>query len=146
MYEVFVVNEDDDSSYELPLDINVALDLAEDLFRRNGIRMGSIEKIRAIAFYKNKVIGAASLGQHYDSTYECRSYTFSVVVDDQWRRRGIAKNLIKTVMKEASEDPDPHLFGVWVVNPHMIPLLESLGFEGDGEWSQNNPHMHKYQS
>jgi ribosomal protein S18 acetylase RimI-like enzyme len=135
---------DEDAVEDLGLDFWGAVDDAERVFRDAAIHTSSIESMRFAAVCGGEVVGAATLGSMEDD--EGRAFTFSVAVADGWRRRGLARQLVAAVM-EAAEDEDEAYgghgwFRVWVVNPYMAYLLESLGFETEGsEWTEYSPHM-----
>jgi GNAT superfamily N-acetyltransferase len=125
---------DDDSDF---------LEQGRDLFEEQGIRISRSEDVCAVAVYRGDVVGAVTLGKSFEE--DGYVYTFSAAVDDLWKRKGISRELIKIAINMANEDPFPHYFRVWVVNPHMAALLETLGFDTEGrEWSQDSPHMYKY--
>ncbi len=43
----------------------------------------------------------------------------------------------------AAYPSDDFLLEAWVVNPHIVTLLQGLGFEEDGEWTPDNPFMRR---
>ncbi len=121
--------------------------IAEDLFRDIGIRFSSVEEMAFAAIVGDQVVGAATLGRNREE--EGWVFTFSVVVDEDWRRRGIAKKLVEAVMTKAAEDAEALEEGaeyrVWVVNEHMAHLLSNLGFdEAHGGWRPEDPHMTRH--
>lgn len=119
------------------------LDQGRSLFEEQGIRVSRSEDVCAVAVHRGDVVGAVTLGK--SSEDEGYVYTFSAAVDDRWQRKGISRELIKIAIELANEDPFPHYFRVWVVNPHMVGLLETLGFDTEGRgWSQDSPHMYRY--
>lgn len=121
-----------------------------DLFTECGIRFNSTSDVVAVVVCRNEVVGAVSLGYSKDEYEGTRYMTFSfdVVVDENWRRKQIARELVQTVIDEARDLAEAHglpgKFRVWVVNENVVPLLESFGFETEsGGWSENRPHMHR---
>lgn len=148
---IVVIGEegDEDALDALGLDLWDAADDADALFDEMKIRPSSIEELRLGAVCNGDVVGAATLGVSFDDTGPL--YTFSVVVSPQWRRRGLARQLIEDVIELAAEDAEARgeglQFRVWVVNPHMAQLLEEhFEFEPDdgSEWSMDTPHMHRW--
>ncbi|RLB42427.1 MAG: hypothetical protein DRH30_04855 [Deltaproteobacteria bacterium] len=135
---------DEDVLDELGIDLWATTDRADMLFDRAEIRFSSYEEVRYGAVYGEDVVGAATLGMNRDGNGGCE-FTFSVVVDDEWQRQGIARYLVNTVMADASGEAlscEYAMFRVWVVDPRMALLLEDLGFESDGiEWTLDSPHM-----
>jgi len=122
------------------------VELAEqglDLFKEQGINLSRSEGICAVAEFRGEVVGAVTLGKSNEGGGFV--YTFSCAVDDAWKRRGIARALVKIAVEVADENPMPHSFRVWVVNPYMVGLLEGMGFEEEhGGWSMDRPHMYKW--
>lgn len=143
MLQIIPVFEDYDYEEfdELGIDGSMAMNEAEKLFSQQGISISRIEELAFIAICGNEIVGASTLGSYPDSSIEQATYTFSVAVVPEWRRRGLARKLVQESISRAMEDERGTNFRVWVVNPHMIPLLESLGFSTEGEWSQDNPFM-----
>jgi GNAT superfamily N-acetyltransferase len=140
---------DEDLLDELGLDLWEAADDADALFRQMHIRPSSIEELKLAAVCDGEVVGAATLGVEQDDVGPL--YTFSVVVDPDWRRKGLARALIEDVIELAAEDAEARgeglAFRVWVVNPHMAKLLEEhFDFEpyDTTEWSLDTPHMQRW--
>ena len=130
-------------------------DPTDMLFVQGGIRLASYEQpiFACIDPRTEQVYGAAVGGLAPGMPGEPLEYRFSLAVDPQARRRGIARALLRAIKEmydseawtwaEAHGAPGVELVG-WVVNPHMVSLLESEGFEADGTWSPENPYM-RYQ-
>lgn len=124
---------------------------AEDLFRDAGIRIAPYEEPLLACVRGDEVLGVAvgGLTAPYEDSMEFR---FSVVVAPSAQRQGVARKLVREVVEHArgqrAEWEEAHGLPVeivaWVVNPHMAELLESEGFEADGEWSQDSPMMRIY--
>ena len=141
---VSLKDDDGDDDVEMGFDLWQTVDRADALFDRAGIRFSSYEDVRYGAIYGDAVVGAATFGVNRDADGGCE-FTFSVVVDDDWQRQGIARHLVNIAIDDAvaeAEACDYAMFRVWVVDPRMALLLEDLGFESDGiEWTLDSPHM-----
>ena len=117
---------------------------AEALFHQAGIRLSSYEELYETAVNaEGETVGASSLGRRdlqWDEGEPHEELSFSVVVDPDERRQGIARALVQSIL-----DAHPSAsFSPWVINPHMAALLEDMGFSAEGpggEWSQDSPHM-----
>lgn len=104
-----------------------------DLFVENHIAIAPYEQpYEALVSDDGSVLGVSSFGFRHDD-----EGSFSVVVDPNGRRQGVAKKLVQSIINQHKNV----LIRPWVVNPVMAHLLESMGFEPDGEWSQDNPYM-----
>lgn len=120
------------------------------LFKKCDIRFDSTSDVIAVVVCRNEVTGAISLGyskNEYEGT-EYLTFSFDVVVDENWRRKQIARELVQVVIKEARDVAQAHGlpgdFRVWVVNENVVPLLESFGFETEyGGWTEDRPHMYR---
>jgi GNAT superfamily N-acetyltransferase len=112
------------------------LDEAQQLFKDGGIRIASNENFHeAILNSSGHVVGASVVGLTYDEMGT--TVRFSVAVSKPFRRQGIARRLIKSIIAEYEDDCE---IEAWVVNPIMVDLLNDLGFnEPHGGWSQDNP-------
>lgn len=141
------INPEDDNNDSLQeqtgRDLYDVLSDVEDLFARCGVRPDSTENpFEACVTSDGKVLGASFVGI-YSSTPDDADdqrrprYSFSVVVDEGHRRKGIAKRLVESVI--ASFPKDEVLLEGKVVNPYMADLLSRMGFyyddEHDDEWS-----------
>lgn len=134
-------NGDADARDELGIDPWDAADRAEALFRQQDIRLSSYESVAFAAVCGGEIVGAASFGVQQDEGGP--SYTFSVAVDGAWQKKGLGRKLVQRVVEEARSQEQGGRFRVWVVNPNMARLLESMGFETDGrEWTESSPHMY----
>lgn len=109
-----------------------------DFFMEHGIHISDYEKPFEVCVDEHgHMIGASTFGCRHEEDEGCFEYSFSVAVDPDARRSGVARRLVKSII---DQHPGINL-APWVVNPHMVLLLESMGFEADGEWSQDNPYM-----
>jgi len=153
--EIWPINDGyDEDEFPGDLDYYEVLDQVDNLFKHARIRVASYEEpYEACMTEKGVVLGATVAGQTGGTDYTPDGtpvYTvrFSVVVSAAGRRKGIARRLVKSLVKDwesqAQMMDSYFLLEAWVVNPHMLPLLESEGFEGDGEWSPDNPIMGQY--
>lgn len=136
-YEIYTVYDDGEQEWEL-------VEEAEKLFKEAKVRPSSREEILYVAVHKDKVVGAITLGSYYSQDKNANNYTFSVVVEPSFRAKGVATDLIKEVLESVKHDEENYYFEVWVINPLMVSILEKLGFETDGGWTPDNPHMYKY--
>ena len=101
-----------------------------------GVRLSADEAdFEVVRDRQGKVLGASSFGIREDSG----EATFSVAVQPEARRRGIARLLVERIL---AAHPGTS-FNVWVVNPHMAELLETVGFDTASArgWSPDAPHM-----
>jgi GNAT superfamily N-acetyltransferase len=115
----------------------------EDLFAWEGIQVSSEERPLAVAVVGEEVVGALTFGTYPDE--DGLRVTFSIVVEEGYRRQGIARALVQRALDQAGSRLSGYYFRVWVVNPHMASLLGSMGFETEnGEWSEDAPHMYLY--
>lgn len=134
-YELVDLEEDFDRAEE-----------AERLFRKSKINYSRGEELFLGAINtQGKLIGAITFG--LSSASEEPHFVFSVVVARDYRRKGIARMLVREVLSHgtsvaADYDLDPRWM-IWVVNKNMVKLLESEGFEheGYGEWSDFEPFL-----
>jgi ribosomal protein S18 acetylase RimI-like enzyme len=113
---------------------------AETLFKDGGINLSSSEELFAGCIDSSgKVLGVSAAGMyHSDDGVTIR---FSLAVKEDSRRQGIARALLKDILSSEFSD-EPVIFEGWVVNPHMVTLLEEFGFEADSAgWSLNRPFM-----
>lgn len=133
-------NGDERALDEAGLDFWEAAETAEGLFREEGIRPSSEEEIAFAAICGGEVVGAATFGHHQEEGETV--FTLSVAVADAWKRKGLGRRLVQKVIDEARAYGSGR-FRVWVVNPNMVALLESMGFETEGrEWTQSSPYMY----
>jgi GNAT superfamily N-acetyltransferase len=109
-----------------------------DFFMEHGIHISDYEEPFEVCVDEHgHMIGASTFGCRHEEDEGCLEYSFSVAVDPDARRSGVARRLVKSII-----DQHPGIYlSPWVVNPHMALLLESMGFEADGEWSQDTPYM-----
>lgn len=115
------------------------------LFRTSQINLASYEDLHRVCVTDDgKVLGALAYG------FTGETVRFSVAVDPAARRTGIARALVAEAIHYFRAELDEMLeayalehldLEAWVVNPHMGTLLETMGFESDGQWSQGNPMM-----
>ncbi len=99
------------------------------------------DKRKVIVWMFWTIVGGATFGSYNEDGQTV--FTFSVAIDSKYQGRGFGKKLVQDVMGLASGEG---YFNVWVVNPNMAKLLESMGFETESSrgWSQNSPHMTYY--
>jgi GNAT superfamily N-acetyltransferase len=137
---VHVGDNGDEAALEaLGLDLWDATEAAEAIFKTEGIRISSEEEIVLAAICGGKVVGAATVGHHNEEGEPV--FTFSVAVDSAWQQKGLGRQLVDKAMGIA-KSMGAHQFRVWVVNPNMAALLESMGFDADPRgWSLDSPHM-----
>jgi GNAT superfamily N-acetyltransferase len=116
---------------------------ARELFEDVGIRPESGEHLfQACVNDDGEVVAASTVGL-YDETPDDGDplrrprWRFSVVVDEAWRRKGIARALVRGILDAYPRER--FLLEGKVVSPHMAALLDDLGFlyddEHEEEWS-----------
>jgi GNAT superfamily N-acetyltransferase len=84
------------------------------------------------------VVGVSTFGYRpFSDGYSEAS--FSVAVDADARRAGVARALVQSII---DQHPGVELVP-WVVSPGMAMLLERMGFDSDSRhgWSQDEPYM-----
>lgn len=108
----------------------------EDLFRAAKIRISSYEDFFEAWVEDGEALGGSVVGIRDHDTGEVG---FSVVVAPHARRRGIAKALVQSIIRQHRG----HELVAWVVNPDMAKLLDSMGFDFESHrgWSPDAPHM-----
>lgn len=150
-FRIIELSEDADPDFveeATGLDFYAALDEADAVFSSCRIRPTGPENLAFAALsQKGQIVGAATYGNYRGDGG--LTHTFSVAVLPTNRRQGIARALVEAVSAIASEHSlaagVPPYYMVWVVNPHMARLLESMGFGTEGlEWSPDTPHMTRY--
>lgn len=137
---------------------------AEHLFDRNNIRFnnhyGREKDIAHVAIENGEVIGALASGWKKDWGPELTDreeervmqYSFDLVVDPKHRRKGVGKKLIDDAIREYERDKkiyqEAHgvstMMRVWVVNPALVPYLESIGFEVESSYDNGSAHLVKW--
>lgn len=133
-------NGDEDTLDEMGLDLEAVTKAAEKVFKSEHINISREEEVVLAAICGKKVVGAATVGHHNEEGEPL--FTFSAAVAEGWQRLGLGRKLVLAAIQEARAQ-GAHSFRVWVVNPNMAVLLESLGFETEGrEWSEDSPHMY----
>lgn len=137
---VHVGDGGDEASLEaLGFDLWDATEAAEAVFKAEGIRVSREEETVVAAICGEEVVGAATVGQHDEEGEPV--FTFSVAVDSKWQGKGLGRQLVEKAM-EIAKSMGARQFRIWVVNPSMATLLESMGFEADHRgWSLDSPHM-----
>ena len=147
---IYVGEDDDNPELEAAgLDYWDAFGEAEEVFATEGIRTNRNEQIRFLVVLDEHVIGVATFEIRRSGFDEGAEYSFSAAVLSKYQKRGIGRKLVEAVIGEARdfarELGQANHFRVWVVNPNMAKLLESMGFETDGgEWTMDSPHMTMY--
>ena len=132
-------NGDEDALEALGMDLWDATEAAEAVFKTEGIRISREEEIVLAAICGDKVVGGATVGYHEEEGETV--FTFSVAVDSAWQQKGLGRTLVEKAI-EIAKSMGARQFRVWVVNPNMASLLESVGFEADHRgWSLESPHM-----
>jgi len=135
---------------------------AENIFNDVGIRPGDNEIMYFAAICDGEIIGAATIGkkehdsfsseendeENFDEEDELAGgncYTFSIAINPEWQRKNLGRELVNKIIEEV-KSKGGHELNVWVVNPNMAKLLESMGFDTEGPrgWSQDSPHMTLY--
>ncbi len=113
------------------------VDQADQVFKNETINYGRNKNITQIARENGVVIGALASGWDKDSGYgeDVMVFQFDVVVNPQFRRKGVGLQLIQSAIKQYNQDKKEYqdmgiktMMRVWVVNPILISVLEKLGF------------------
>ena len=128
---------------------------AEGLFNRLKIRYGRSKDISHVAVEDGQVIGAVASGWEHGGETDDRKildYSFDLVVDPQFRRIGVGKKLIDDAIREYERDKemyreseDAHTrMRLWVINPALVPYLESIGFEVESQYKDGSAHLFRY--
>ncbi len=120
---------------------------ARSLFSKAKIRYDDNEELfEACVAPDGRVVGASVVGL-YDETPDDGDdlrrprWTFSVAVAEDYRRKGIARALVRSIM--AAHPRETVMLEGKVVNPFMADLLKSLGFyfydteEAEDEWTDH---------
>lgn len=106
-------------------DYSEEMEGAYNLFNNNGIHLHRLETPSVVMIKGDSIVGAVSWS--LDPFNQTAS--FSVAVDEQFRRSGIASYLIDKVIEDAEADEVVIELHAEVVNPiAMTPLLKSKGF------------------
>ena len=129
--KIVSINEDDD------------WDIAEQLeriFKEGGVRIASNERMHEVCLTEDEtVLGGTVIAQYNEEMGP--TIRFSVAVDPKTQRQGIARRLVESIINEFGGS---HRIEAWVVNPNMVSLLSSLGFdEPHGGWNPDNPFMER---
>lgn len=134
-------NSDDEVLDQFDLGTWDAVDQVEKIFKQEGIRIKSIEDYVSALICDGEIVGGASFGSYNEEGQQV--FTFSVAIDGKYQGKGFGKQLVEDVMSLASGEG---YFNVWVVNPNMAKLLESMGFDAESSkgWSLDSPHMTYY--
>lgn len=138
-----------------PEDENIDANKAEVLFRKNKINPGRDKDISHIAVEDGNIIGSVASGWSLDSNMDEKVvvYSFDLVVSPDHRRRGVGKKLIEDAVREYEGDKevqkkghgaDHAMMKVWVINPHLVPYLESIGFNIESEYKDGTAHLVKF--
>jgi ribosomal protein S18 acetylase RimI-like enzyme len=132
-------------------------DQADRIAKESGIRISSNKNLTFVAMIGDEVAGAVwtafAPDRDYSDEQEVWRYDFDVAVSPKQRALGmtsakIGPKLIETALDDyqsRKSDVPAAYIRVWVVNGKLAAYLENhYGFEPDGEWSLNNPHMTKH--
>lgn len=121
------IRDDDDDGYGLEVD---------DIFHAAKIRVSSYEEPFEAWVENGVALGGSVVGVRDRDTQEIG---FSVAVVPEARRRGIAKALVQSIIRQHRG----HELVAWVVNPDMARLLDGMGFDFESSrgWSPDSPHM-----
>lgn len=127
------------------------LNEAEKVFGQNGVRLHSEEEVFEACFDSDGNILGVSSKQikgfenpeaiEGDEDAGRQSVSFSIAVQPESRRKGIARALIESFLEQHPNED--YYIETWVINPHMATLLEDLGFSpvNGQEWRPSSPHM-----
>ncbi len=142
--------EDYDVEYPGDRDVTDVMEDVDRLFKTAGVRPSSAEEHYLACMDDDGVVLGGAVYGYYGHGFEGVRFTFSVVVDPNARRRGIAGGLVSDLEDVARMLEDAYEQSVkmvaWVVNPNMAKLLDRMGFEStahSGEWSPDDPYYEK---
>lgn len=142
--EIFYLNDDNADSFEeqTELDYYEVAEEAEQLFKRSSVNLMLRESIYTVCINGDKVEGALSLHTlGMNSITGNIAVSFSVAVEPDTRRQGIARALLKRALEDFPSDQFD--IEVRVINPNIVALLTQMGFlplDG-GQWSPTTPTM-----
>lgn len=120
-----------------------------DVFEHSDVRVSRDEEPHeAVVDVGGRVLGGTVVSAREDPDFGAWVIRFSVAVRPDAQRRGVARRLIQSLISSSYAElvPDgvPVQFEAWVINPAMVPLLESLGFEGASRgWSEDDPFFYR---
>lgn len=138
---VFDISESSDDHSDFPdgRDYYDILNDVEKIFKSSGINILSVDNFHEACIDGEGFVHGATVISHDMNHEEERSVIrFSIAVESTKRNMGVAKKLIQSIINQYKSHCIVEAF---VINPHMVPLLESLGFSSDGDWSEYNPVM-----
>lgn len=131
-------NGDDEILDQFDLDTWDAVEQVEKIFKQEQIRPSRIEDYVLALICDNKIVGGATFGSYNEDGHTI--FTFSVAIDSKYQGRGFGKQLVRAAMDQSYGGEG--YFRINVVNPNMVKLLKSMGFEEDSQgWSSDRPHM-----
>lgn len=129
-------------------------DKGSDLFWKNKINPSRSKIISRVAVEDGIVIGAVasawkrSWGQEYTESEdeEVMEFSFDLVVHPEFRRIGVGKKLIEDAIREYESEKHSYqeasglrtIMRLEVVNPALVPYLESIGFKRERDESDPN--------
>lgn len=140
IYNVHEPSMGNDTEFPFDRDIYAVLEEAEKLFRDSGVRLSRDEHVYEVCLdEQERVVAVSSLHEMRDDAGE-PAVRFSVAVLPAYRRHGHARALVERLVQQHGDGR----MEAWVVNEHMLPLLESFGFESTGrEWSPDTPFLER---
>lgn len=138
-----------------PEDEHIDAGRAEILFRQNNINYGRDKDISHIAIEDGRIIGSVASGWSLDSSMDEKVivYSFDLVVSPDHRRRGVGKKLIDDAVREYEENKeeqkeshgaDHAMMKLWVINPSIVPYLESIGFDIESKYKDGSAHLVRF--
>jgi GNAT superfamily N-acetyltransferase len=106
-------------------DRDTLIQQAWELAKQSPIRILRDKELNSAAVMNGQVVGALF------TAWNQNEFSFDVVVAPQFQQQGIGKQLIDVAMGEfrwMSDGIEGAYIKADVVNPHLIPLLQRLGF------------------
>ncbi|EXE89241.1 acetyltransferase family protein [Acinetobacter baumannii 532279] len=81
------------------------------------------------AYYKNEIIGLATLTQEIGVKFSHKAYLSSVFIEPEFQQKGIASRLINAVIEYSKKHVEQILLTVAEDNKAAIHLYKKLGFQ-----------------
>lgn len=111
--------------YVSPDDID-DFEALDQILKGSGINILNDKELDTVVLNDGEIVGSLWVGRGREDM------TFDIVVSDNCRRKGIAKQLIKNIIQTYKFDREGYgenykLIGD-VVNPYLVPYLQKTGF------------------
>jgi|GEM_PF-4468419 len=143
--KIYFLNDDNADYFEeqTGLDYYEVVEHAEQLFKKVNVNLMLRESIYLVCMNDETVEGALSLHTMGMTESGKIEVSFSVAVDPNTRRQGIARALLQHALEDFPADQFE--IQVRVVNPLIVKLMIEMGFDTiDGEdWTPYNQSMRR---